>query len=513
MRSFTFFAWSITLQCGCAASPESQQAPAPSNGAIATISRPTPEVRLGYPHARWRLASANEQKRATIWLSHILVRFDTAGVNAPLRRHGWRPDPPNPSRTKTVALQRAVEVADLAAKPGSDFRRLAKQYSDDVVTGDIGGLLGAMTLFEAPKEYIDAASALKVGETSKAFETPAGYAIIRRDPTPPSIWVSGRHILIRYASTLAQTAQQSNATRTHDDAAALAWKLAREAQREPIKFDSLRLKYSDDPDTNRGGAIGTWNTLAPGPVPKRTQQLALTPPGEVTDPIDSPFGFEVILRTTDAPSDTYAMQILGIPVAPDTRAAAKAEIESLARSLRRDPGSFDKFRLQRCCELSEVWTVGQVPSAVAAAVSELKIGEIARKPIEVPDLFILPRRIDPASATQPPARVFDIPEPEAPDYLGLISTNEGAPLAREARQLSEEVRRALRLDPDRDKKVWDLLETLAKRFGEKDVTPEERVQAWKSTNTHISTVLGATDFNALQTVLNIIVTRRILEAS
>jgi peptidyl-prolyl cis-trans isomerase SurA len=63
-------------------------------------------------------------------------------------------------------------------RSGSDFSDLARQYSEGP-ENEFGGDLGYITLGSALKEIEDAALALRIGEVSKPFWSPAGLHIIK----------------------------------------------------------------------------------------------------------------------------------------------------------------------------------------------------------------------------------------------------------------------------------------------------------------------------------------------
>jgi len=98
------------------------------------------------------------------------------------------------SRPEASAKKRAEEVLQ-KAKSGGDFAALAKQYSEDKMTADNGGLLapisagqdsppGMMMFGQPSKEVRDAALRLKKpGDVSSIVKTPEGFEIVRLDST------------------------------------------------------------------------------------------------------------------------------------------------------------------------------------------------------------------------------------------------------------------------------------------------------------------------------------------
>jgi peptidyl-prolyl cis-trans isomerase D len=114
------------------------------------------------------LSEWNQRSHAdTVQVAHILIRPD---------------DPSKIAEAKTTA-DKVLEMA----KSGKDFSALAKSYSKDSVSAAQGGVL---TPFQRgggmPKEFEDAAFALKPGEISGIVQTEAGYHILKllRHDTP-----------------------------------------------------------------------------------------------------------------------------------------------------------------------------------------------------------------------------------------------------------------------------------------------------------------------------------------
>ena len=66
-----------------------------------------------------------------------------------------------------------------------DFAQLAKEYSDDPFTAEMGGRIGRSTILffqqALEKNFVETALQLAVGEINKPVETRYGYHIIRVD--------------------------------------------------------------------------------------------------------------------------------------------------------------------------------------------------------------------------------------------------------------------------------------------------------------------------------------------
>lgn len=103
--------------------------------------------------------------------------------------------------------------------------------------------------------------------------------------------ISASHILVMHESSMRVPA---GITRTKEEALARAQEVARKAQAEGADFAALAKEYSDGPSGPTGGDLGNF---APGdmvqPFSEATLRLAV---GEVSDPIETPFGYHVIRR-------------------------------------------------------------------------------------------------------------------------------------------------------------------------------------------------------------------------
>jgi len=108
---------------------------------------------------------------------------------------------------------------------------------------------------------------------------------------PPKA-VGARHVLIQYVG--AERAPAA-VVRTRDQAEGLAQKVMQRAKRGE-SFTRLATEYSDEPGAAaRGGALGTFGR---GKMAAQFEDAAFRlKVGEISDVVETPFGFHVILRT------------------------------------------------------------------------------------------------------------------------------------------------------------------------------------------------------------------------
>ena len=108
--------------------------------------------------------------------------------------------------------------------------------------------------------------------------------------TPPGE-LSAAHILIMYDGSERAPAEIS---RTKEEALALATEIATKAKAEGADFAALAREYSDCPSGSKGGSLGTFR---PGDmVPAFSEATAKLVVGELSDLVETPFGYHIILR-------------------------------------------------------------------------------------------------------------------------------------------------------------------------------------------------------------------------
>ena len=108
--------------------------------------------------------------------------------------------------------------------------------------------------------------------------------------TPPGE-LSAAHVLIMYNGSERAPAE---ITRTKDEALALAKEIATKAKAEDADFAALAREHSDCPSGLDGGSLGSFR---PGDMtPAFSEATAKLAVGEVSDLVETPFGYHIILR-------------------------------------------------------------------------------------------------------------------------------------------------------------------------------------------------------------------------
>lgn len=185
----------------------------------------------------------------------------------------------------------AETIAQLAEKAntirqqvvlGGNFTQLAKEFSDDQSTRDMGGSLGLRPADRLPEIFVAAARSLKVGDIAPLLRSSAGFHVLklveREDGKLGSYTQQrARHILIR---TSQQVSEQEALGKITD--------IRKQLVSGQASFAELARKYSEDGSATKGGELGF---ASPGQfVPEFENALTALQPGEISQPIPTRFG-------------------------------------------------------------------------------------------------------------------------------------------------------------------------------------------------------------------------------
>ncbi len=217
------------------------------------------------------------KKMEQVAAAHILVAFKGA----------MRADP-KITRTKEEAEKLAKELSAQIKKDPAKFDALVKEKSDAPDKNN-GGSLGMIPAGLGNHPFAIATKDLKVGDVAEPVETPFGYHIIKRTAPPPQY--AGSHILVAYKGAMRA---DPKVTRTKEDAQKECAKLAEQARKDPTKFADMAKKHSDGPSGAKGGSLGKW--FKGMMVPEFDKAIEGMKIGDISDPIETPFGFHIILR-------------------------------------------------------------------------------------------------------------------------------------------------------------------------------------------------------------------------
>lgn len=226
-------------------------------------------------------SSGMSEDQQEINLGHILVTI-----------------PENASPDQLAARNKRAQEALQKLKTGADFGKIAATYSD--AEGALnGGEVGWRNRDRLPQLFSDAVTNLKTGELTPVIKSPSGFHILKvigrrsagkATPAVPAVQQTrARHILIKV-----------NQLVSADEARRKLLELKQRLDNKAAKFEDLAKAFSNDLSATKGGDLG-W--IYPGDtVPEFERAMNALKPGQISEPVESPFGFhliEVLERKTD----------------------------------------------------------------------------------------------------------------------------------------------------------------------------------------------------------------------
>ncbi|MEA5097025.1 MAG: peptidylprolyl isomerase [Burkholderiaceae bacterium] len=230
-------------------------------------------------------AAGTSQGQQEFNLGHILVRI-----------------PENASAEQIAQRQKRAEDLMQQLRAGKNFAQLAISHSDGSEALK-GGELGWRNKDRLPQIFVDAVAGLNTGDVSAIVKSPNGFHILKvigkrnagqtdTPVVPPVQQTHARHILIK----VNQLVSADEAKRKLSD-------LKRRIENKSDKFEDLAKTFSNDLSASKGGDLG-W--IYPGDtVPEFERAMNALKPGQISEPIESPFGFhliEVVERKMDEAS-------------------------------------------------------------------------------------------------------------------------------------------------------------------------------------------------------------------
>jgi hypothetical protein len=395
---------------------------------------PIVEFTEPYPAGHWRLVEQKELDRVMLWCSQILIRHrDVPPGMVSFHSPHWWGAPPAPARSRAEAFALAQQVAARVTEHPERFADLARTYSEDIATRDVGGDVGGVQASQVPQPvFLDVLATLRPGEISRVFESGYGFHILMRRAPPEERTVSGSHIVFAHDDApwvqrfLARPGHPQ-ARRSKAQALALAEQVYAEAKQNPSAFATLVERYSDHEDASRGGDFGAWSSREPTPFRREVSTLLRLKVDEVAPPLDTLFGVQIILRTEDRPRVVYTSSSLqrGFnPEAPagdpQSEAAVLQQMTALAGSLRLAPERFEHLPREWCCAEQKTWLAGTELARYESPLERLLPGQITAQPFKHLNSYVISKRLTPAALAKPSV-VFELPAPSHREAAALVS--------------------------------------------------------------------------------------------
>lgn len=199
--------------------------------------------------------------------------------------------PENATAEQIAERRKRAEEAQQQLQAGGDFAKLAATYSDasDALRG---GDLGWRGQDRLPQLFLETLAGMKQGDVSPVVKSANGFHILKlagkrsaslmKAGVPTSIQQTHvRHILIK-----------TNQIVSPADAKRKLTELKQRLDNNAAKFEELAKMFSNDLSASRGGDLG-W--IYPGDtVPEFERAMDALQPGQVSEPIESPFGYHLI---------------------------------------------------------------------------------------------------------------------------------------------------------------------------------------------------------------------------
>ena len=204
-------------------------------------------------------------------ISHILIQL---------------PEQASPAQIAERRLRADAALAQL--KSGAEFARVAAEFSEAPDATE-GGMLDWRPAAQLSKQFAEILGKMKPGETTPVIQTPAGLHILklvdrrgRKENTATAMvnQTHARHILVK----ISELTSEADAKRRILE--------LKERLDHGGKFEELAKLHSEDASAPSGGDLG-W--VSPGDtVPEFEQAFNALKPGQISDPVQTPFGWHLI---------------------------------------------------------------------------------------------------------------------------------------------------------------------------------------------------------------------------
>lgn len=193
------------------------------------------------------------------------------------------PEGASPEQLQTLRAKAERALQEL--KAGADFGQVSAAYSD-AQNALQGGVLGWRSEAQLPTLFVTAIRDLPPGGLSPVLRSSNGFHILKvlnkrgKDVTLVVKQTRARHILVRTNEIVS------------DNDARNRLRQLKERIENGADFAELARLHSDDLSASKGGDLG-W--LSPGDtVPEFERTMDSLRPGELSNPIQSPFGWHLI---------------------------------------------------------------------------------------------------------------------------------------------------------------------------------------------------------------------------
>ncbi len=189
----------------------------------------------------------------------------------------------------TDQIELRKQRADMALaklKTGVEFAQVASEFSD-AADASKGGIIDWRPITQMGPKFAELLSPLQPGDLTPIVQSPSGFHIFkllgRRAQEVPTVIIDqthARHLLIKINEL------------TSENDAKLKINQLKERLNKGENFEEIARLYSEDTSAASGGDLG-W--LSPGDtVPAFEQTMNTLLPGQISEPVQSQFGWHII---------------------------------------------------------------------------------------------------------------------------------------------------------------------------------------------------------------------------
>lgn len=280
-----------------------------------------------------------------------------------------------------AAVRKQAEELLAKLKGGADFAALAKKMSEDEVSAQKGGDLGAFGAGDMVPEFEKAAAALKPGELSGLVKSQFGYHIIKGGEKLPAVTRTLEEVRAQIEDSLKFERAQKEAERIANE---LAGKLPKPEDLDTVaKARGLTVNESGFFGREEGMITGL------GMAPSVAQRAFEMKPGEVSEAIRGPQGYVFITVTGTQ----------------ESRLPTLDEVKSRVREDLQKKQGVEAAR-QKASSIAGQLKSGDFTAAAKAAGLEVKTTELVIRGTALPDIGIKPE-VDAVAFALPVGGVSD----------------------------------------------------------------------------------------------------------